>query len=178
MCSFGTHKPNLLAEINADRIAGLRSRTLSGHRDNAVRALMLSERLRNLEPRLRSSKAFFSSDFRLNHSNDTPIIIPVKKTNANLNQRCWPSARRLLKTAAAIELEKAVVGMPLESEKMFSSSHFSRIVATSGISRRPQIPNRNCLSHLDIEPYCLAHRHRRCYRIMTCGLRTFRTRPV
>src|SRR6266404_3580100 len=67
-CSFGTHKPNLLAEINADRIAGLRSRTLSGHPDNAVRALMLSERLRNLEPRLRSSKAFFSSDFRLNHS--------------------------------------------------------------------------------------------------------------
>src|SRR5258707_6686548 len=65
MCSFGTHKPNLLAEINADRIAGLRSRTLSGQPDNAVRALMLSERLRNLEPRLRSSKAFFSSDFRL-----------------------------------------------------------------------------------------------------------------
>jgi hypothetical protein len=68
-----------LAEINAARIAGLRSRTLSGHPDNAVRALMLSERLRNLEPRLRSSKAFFSSDFRLNHSIDTPIIIPVKK---------------------------------------------------------------------------------------------------
>src|SRR5258705_3429171 len=59
MCSFGTHKPNFLAEINADRIAGLRSRTLSGHTDDAVRILMLSERLRNLEPRLRSSEAFF-----------------------------------------------------------------------------------------------------------------------
>src|SRR5258708_39995342 len=120
MCSFGTHKPNLLAEINADRIAGLRSRTLSGHPDDAVRALMLSERLRNLEPRLRNSKAFFSSDLRLNHSIDTPIIIPVKKTNANLNQRWWPIVRRLLKTAAAIVLEKPVVVIPLESEKMFS----------------------------------------------------------
>src|SRR5260221_1212124 len=100
MCSFGTHKPNLLAEISADRIAGLRSRTLSGHPDNAVRALMLSERLRNLEPRLRSSKAFFSADFRLNHSNDTPIIIRVTKPIANVNQGCWPHARRLLKTAA------------------------------------------------------------------------------
>src|SRR3984893_367502 len=58
-CSFGTHKSNLLAEINADRIAGSRSRTLSGHPDDAVRILMLSERLRNLEPRLRSSEAFF-----------------------------------------------------------------------------------------------------------------------
>src|SRR4051812_25582434 len=95
-CSFGTHKSNFLAETNADRIAGLRSRTLSGHPDDPVRALMLSERLRNLEPRLRSSKAFFSSDFRFNHSKETPITIPVKKTNANLNQRCWPSARTLL----------------------------------------------------------------------------------
>src|SRR5260370_33532020 len=149
MCSFGTHKPNLLAEINADRIAGLRSRKLSGHHDNAVRALMLSEILLNLEPRLRSSKAFFSSDFRLNHSIDTPIIIPVKKTNANLNQRCWPSARRLLKTAAAIGLEKAVVVMPLESEKMFSSSHFLRMGAVSGSSRRPQIRNTRCVSRWD-----------------------------
>src|SRR5882762_2294205 len=157
MCSFGTHKPNLLAESNADRLSGLRSRTLSGHPDNAVRALMLSERLRNLEPRLRSSKAFFSSDFRLNHSNDTPITIPVKKTNANLNQRCWPSARRLLKTVVTIALRKTVVAIPLGSEKTFSSSHFSRIGAISGISRRPQIPNRSCLSPLDIEPYCLAH---------------------
>src|SRR5882762_10103924 len=156
MCSFGTHKPNLLAEINADRIAGLRPRTLSGHPDNAVRALVLSERLRNLEPRLRSSKAFFSSDFRLNHSIDMPIIIPVKKTNANLNQRRWPSVRRLLKTAAAIVSEKAIVVRPLESENMFSSSHFSRTGAITGISRRPQIPNRSCLSHLDIEPYWLA----------------------
>src|SRR5712671_2673910 len=95
-CSFGTHKSNFLSEINADRIAGLRSRTLSGHPDDAVRTLMLSERLRNLEPRLRSSEAFLSSDFRFNHSNETPITIPVKKTNANLNQRCWPSARTLL----------------------------------------------------------------------------------
>src|SRR5215208_6068529 len=156
MCSFGTHKPNLLAEINADRIAGLRSRTLSVHPDNVVRAWMLLERLRNLEPRLRSSKAFFSSDFRVNHSIDRPIIIPVEKTNANLNQRWWPSARRLLKAAAAIVLEKAVVVIPLESENTFSSSHFSRIGAISGISRRPQIPNRSCLSHLDIEPYWLA----------------------
>ena len=60
---------------------------------------MLSERLRNLEPRLRSSKAFLSSDFRLNHSIDTPIIFPVKKTSANLNQRWWPSARRLVKAS-------------------------------------------------------------------------------
>src|SRR6266478_4460733 len=35
-------------------------------------------------------ESFFSSDFRLNHSIDTPIIIPVKKTNANLNQRPSP----------------------------------------------------------------------------------------
>src|SRR5258708_18540601 len=157
-CSLGTHKPNLLAEINADRIAGFRSRTLSGHPDNVLRPLMLSERLRNLEPRLRSSKAFFSSDFRLNHSNETPIKIPVKKTNANLNQRCWPRARRLLKTVEAIGLEITIVAIPLES-KTFSSNHLSRIGMISGISRRPQIPNRNCLSHLDIEPYCLAHRH-------------------
>src|SRR5260370_2721465 len=147
-CSFGTHRPNLLAEINADRIAGFRSRTLSGHPDDALRPLMLSDRLRNLEPRLRSSKAFFSSDFRLDHSNETPITIPVKKTNANLNQRCWPMARRLLKTAAAIVLEKAVVVIPLDSEKTFSSNHFSRIGAIRGISRRPQIPNRHCSSHL------------------------------
>src|SRR5882724_5005294 len=156
MCSFGTHKPNLLAEINADRIAGLRSRTLSGHPDNAVRAWMLSERLRNLEPRLRSSKAFFSSDFRLNHSIDTPIIIPVEKTNANLNQCWWPSAKRLLNAAAAIVLENAVAVVPLVLEKTFSSNHFSRIGAISGISRRPQIPNRSCLSHLDIRPHWLA----------------------
>src|SRR5258708_39971530 len=105
-CSFGTHKPNLSAEINADRIAGLRSRTLSGHPDNAVRALILSERLRNLEPRLRSSKAFFSPDCRFNDSNETPMTIPVKKTKANLNQRCWPRARRLSKTVVAIALRK------------------------------------------------------------------------
>src|SRR5882762_7144100 len=91
-CSFGAHKPNFLAEINADRIAGLRSLTLSGHPDDAVRVLMLSERLRNLEPRLRSSEALFSSDFRFNHSNETPTTIPVQKTNANLNQRRWLSA--------------------------------------------------------------------------------------
>src|SRR6266481_6299134 len=101
-CSFGAHKSNFLAEINTDRIAGLRSRTLSGHPDDTVRILMLSERLRNLVPRLRSSKAFFSSDFRFNHSTETPITIPVKKTNANLNQRGWPSARRLLKTVVTI----------------------------------------------------------------------------
>src|SRR6266852_3158539 len=101
MCSFGAHKPNFLAETNADIIAGLRSRTLSGHPGDAARTLMLSERLRNLEPRLRSSKAFFSSDFRLNASNETPITIPVRKTKANLNQRCWPNARRLLKAVVA-----------------------------------------------------------------------------
>jgi hypothetical protein len=78
-CSFGAHKSNFLAEINTDRIAGLRSRTLSGHPDDMVRILMLSERLRNLVPRLRSSKAFFSPDFRFNHSTETPITIPVKK---------------------------------------------------------------------------------------------------
>src|SRR6266545_1402707 len=44
-CSFGTHKPNFLAEMNTDRIAGSRSRTLSGHPDVAVRTLMLSARL-------------------------------------------------------------------------------------------------------------------------------------
>jgi hypothetical protein len=149
-CSFGTHKSNFLAEINADRIAGLRSRTLSGHPDDAVRILMLSERLRNLEPRLRSSEAFFSSDLRFNHSNEMPITVPVKKTNANLYQRCWPSARRLLKTVVAIALGKTVAAIPLGSEKTFSSNHFSSIGVISGISTRPQIPNRNCLSHLDI----------------------------
>src|SRR5258706_5527725 len=118
---------------------------------------MLSERLRNLEPRLRSSEAVFSVDFRLNHSNETPITIPVKKTNANLNPRCWPSASRLLKTVVAIALEKTVVAIPLGSEKTFSSNHFSRIGVITGINRRPQIPNRNCLSHLDMEPYWLAH---------------------
>src|ERR1700738_3071261 len=158
-CSFGTHKSNFLAEINTDRIAGLRSRTLSGHPADAVRTLMLSERLRNLMPRLRSSKAFFSSDFRFNHSNETPITIPVKKTNAKLNQRCWPSARKLLKTVVAMALGKTVVAVPLGSEKTFSSNHFSRIGVISGISKRPQIPNRNCLSHLDMEPYRLAHSH-------------------
>src|SRR5712672_3688791 len=118
-CSFGTHKPNLVAEINADRIAGLRSRTLSGHPDDPVGALMLSERLRNLEPRLRSSKAFFSSDLRFNHSRETPITIPVTKTNANLNQRCWPSARTLSKTVVTIALGKTVAAIPLGSEKTF-----------------------------------------------------------
>src|SRR5450755_3959930 len=103
---------------------------------------MLSERLRNLEPRLRSSEAFFSSDFRANHSNETPITIPVKKTKANSNQRSWPSARRLLKT---------VVATALGSEKKFSSNHFSRVVAIRGISRRPQIPKKSGLSHLDID---------------------------
>src|SRR5712671_8079095 len=81
--SLGTHKSNFLAEINAEMIVGLRSSALLGHPDDAVRVLMLSERLRNLEPRPRSSEAFFSSDFRANHSNETPITIPVKKTNAN-----------------------------------------------------------------------------------------------
>src|SRR6266436_222081 len=150
-CSFGTHKSNFLAEINTDRIAGLRSRTLFGHPDDDVRILMLSERLRNLEPRLRSSKAFFSPDFRPNHSNETPITIPVKKTNANLNQRCSPSARRLLKVVA-MALGKTVVVIPLGSER-FSSNHLWRTGVIRGISRRPQIQNRNCLSHLDIKPF-------------------------
>src|SRR6267143_4802022 len=70
-CSFGTHRSNFRAEINADRIAGLRSRTLSGHPDDAVRTLMLSERLRNLEPRLRSSKAFFRPT--------SDLTIPMKR---------------------------------------------------------------------------------------------------
>src|SRR6185369_6966283 len=138
-------------------IAGLMSLTLSGHPDDAVRFLRLSERLRNLAPRLRSSEAFFSSDFRFNHSNETPSTIPVQKTNANLNQRCWPSARRLSKAVVATALRKTVGAVPLGSEKWFSSNHFLRIGAISGISRRPQIPNRNGLSHLDIEPYCLAY---------------------
>src|SRR5258705_10482549 len=101
MCSFGTHKPNFLAEINADRIAGLRSRTLSGHPDNAVRALILSERLRNLEPRLRSSYAFFSYDFRLNNSINLPIIFQVIYTNATLNYIYTTTYMSILKTAAA-----------------------------------------------------------------------------
>src|SRR5258708_7151331 len=46
--SPGTHKSNFWAEINADMIAGLRSRTLSGHPDDSIRVSMLSERLRNL----------------------------------------------------------------------------------------------------------------------------------
>src|SRR5882724_13099404 len=116
MRSLGTHKSNFLAEINADMIAGLRSCTLPGHPDDSVRILMLSDRLRNLEPRLRSSEAFFSSDFRFNHSNETPSTIPVQKTNANLNQRCWPSARRLSKAVVATALRKIVVGIPLGSE--------------------------------------------------------------
>src|SRR5689334_22893791 len=135
-------------------IAGLRSLTLSGHPDDAVRFLRLSERLRNLAPRLLSSEAFFSSDFRLSHSNETPITIPVKKTNANLNQRCWPSARRFSKTVVATALRKTVVAISLGSEKTFSSNHFLRIGVISGISRRPQIPNRSCLSHLDMGSYC------------------------
>src|SRR5947209_5598039 len=133
-------------------MAGLRSRTLSGHPD-AVRILMLSERLRNLKPRLRSSKAFLLSDLRFDDSNKTPMTIPVKRTNANVNQRCWPSARRLLKMVAAVALGKTVAAIPLGSEKTFSCNHLSRIGAIRGISRRPQTPNRNCLSHLDIEPY-------------------------
>jgi hypothetical protein len=146
--SPGTHRSNFLAEINADMITGLRSRALSGHPDDAVRVLMLSERLRNLEPRLRSSEAFLSSDFRLNHSIETPITIPVKKTSANLNQRSWPNATRLLET---------VVATALGSEKKFLSNHFSRIVvAIRGISRRPQIPKRNGLSHLGIDAIWLA----------------------
>src|SRR2546428_12082467 len=133
--------------------AGLRSRTLSGHPDDALLILRLSERLRILEPRLRSSEAFFSSDFRFNHSIETPSTTPVKKTTANLNQRCWPSARRLSVVATA--LRKTVVAISLGSEKTFSSNHFLRIGVINGISRRTQIPNRNCLSHLDIEPCCL-----------------------
>src|SRR5450631_636690 len=108
-------------------IVGLRS--LFGHPDDAARDLMLSERLRTLEPRLRSSEAFFSSDFRANHSNETPITIPVKKTNANLNQRSWPSARMLSKT---------VVATALGSEKKFSSNHFSRVVAIRGSAEDPK----------------------------------------
>jgi hypothetical protein len=53
----------------------------------------------------------------------------------------------LLKTAVAMALENTVLATPLGSEKTFSSNHFSRIGVISGISRRPQIPNRNCLSH-------------------------------
>src|SRR5712692_673482 len=87
------------------------------------------------------------------------MTIPVKKTKANLNQRCWPRARRLSKTVVAMALRKTVVAMPSGSEKTFSSNHFPRIGVISGISRRPQIPNRNGLSHFDIEPYCLAHSH-------------------
>ena len=137
--SPGTHKPNFLAEINADAMSGLRSRTLFGHSDRApaVRILMMSERLRNLEPRLRSSEALFSSDFRANQSNEMPITIPVKKTNANLNQSCWPRAMRLVKT---------VVAIAFGFEKKFSSNHFSRMVAMRGISRRPQTPIRIGLS--------------------------------
>src|SRR6516165_4301177 len=46
--SLGTHRSNFLAHTNADVIAGLRSRALSGHSGKAVLFLMLSERLRNL----------------------------------------------------------------------------------------------------------------------------------
>ena len=46
--SLGAQRSNLLADLNADVIAGLRSRALSGHPGDAVRILMLSERLRNL----------------------------------------------------------------------------------------------------------------------------------
>src|SRR6476646_4931933 len=151
MRSLGTHKSNFLAVINADMIAGLRSCTLPGHPDDAVRLLMLSERLRNLSPRLRSAKAFLSSDLWVSHSNKAPIRIPVKKTNANLNQGCWPSATRLLKTFAATALGS--------DNRKFSPSHFSRIVAIRGLSRRPQLPNRNALSHLDIEPLLVRHSH-------------------
>src|SRR5260370_35552089 len=118
---------------------------------------MLTARLQNLVPTLRSVKGCFSFASRVNHSNETQIAIPVKKSNANLNQRCWPSVRGLLKTVEAIALGKTVVAIPLELEKMFSFNHFSRIGVISGISRRPQIPNRNRLSHLDIEPCWLAH---------------------
>jgi hypothetical protein len=131
-------------------MAGLRSGTLSGHPDDAARFLRLSERLRNLVPRLRSSEAFFSSDFRLNHSNETPTTIPVQRTNANLNQRPWPSARKFSKAVVATASRKTAVAIALGSEKTFSANHFSRMGANSGISRRPQIPNRDGLSHLDI----------------------------
>ena len=87
------------------------------------------------------------------------MTIPVKKTKANLNQRCWPRARRLSKTVEAMALRKTAVATPLGSAKTFSSNHFLRIGVMRGISRRPQIPNRNGLSHLDIEPYWLAHWH-------------------
>src|SRR5262249_8364425 len=81
--SSGTHKANFLAEISADMISGLRLRTLLGHSDDAVRILMVSDRVRNFEPRLRSSEALFWSDLRANQSNEKPSTIPVKKTNTN-----------------------------------------------------------------------------------------------
>jgi len=63
----------------------------------------------------------------------------------------------VVKTVVAMALRKTVVAMPLGSEKtFFLPNHFPRIGVISGISRRPQIPNRNGLSHFDIEPYWLA----------------------
>src|ERR1700757_4708084 len=75
--SPGAHKSSFSAEANADMIAGLSSRTSSGHPDDAVAVLTLSERLRNLQPRLRSSKAFRSADVRVDASSETPATIPV-----------------------------------------------------------------------------------------------------
>src|SRR3954471_9457332 len=97
-------------------MAGLRSSTLFGQPDTVVRAWMLSEKARNLEPRLRSSNAFLSSDVRHNHSMDTPTMMPVKKTTANPNQRCCPSAASQPKAPVVI-LENAVAVSPLELEK-------------------------------------------------------------
>src|SRR5260370_26703564 len=90
------------------------------------------------------------------YTKEKQVRSPVKKTKPNLSQRCWPRGRRLQKTVVAMELRKTVGAMPLGSEKTFSSNHFPRIGVISGISRRPQIPNRNGLSHFDIEPYWLA----------------------
>ena len=66
------------------------------------------------------------------------------KTNANLNQRSSLTATRLLEIAVATALG---------SEKIFSANHFSRLVPISGISRRPHIPKRSGLSHLDMNPF-------------------------
>jgi hypothetical protein len=44
-----------------------------------------------------------------------------------------------------------------ESEKTFSSSHFLRTGAISGMSRRPQIANRSFLGNPDIKLYCSIH---------------------
>jgi hypothetical protein len=86
--SFGAQRSNLLAATNRESMPGLRSRTLSGHPGVAVRILMLSDRLRNFQPRLRREAAFFSPDLRFSHSSKTPTITPVRKASANLNQGC------------------------------------------------------------------------------------------